>query len=96
MSRQLPRVKEVRAYVMEAKGGHGADCHDVQDKHWIDGYPVPIANPMSGYSIYAQSRKSWGINALGTLVVEVLAEDGTSGVGVSIGGEPGTVAVAVS
>ena len=73
----------------------GADCHDVEDEHWINGYPIPIANPMSGYAQYAGTRKSWGINALGTLVVEIEteAEDssgvGVCGVGVSIGGEPG-------
>ena len=35
----------------------------------------PIANPMSGYSKYQTSRKSWGINAMGSLVVEVEADD---------------------
>ena len=39
--------------------------------HRINGYPTPIANPMSGYPMYAGTRKTWGINALGTLVVEV-------------------------
>ena len=37
----------------------------------INGFPTPIANPMSGYPMYAGTRKTWGINALGTLVVEV-------------------------
>ena len=27
----------------------GADFYDVEDKHWVVGYPVPIANPMSRY-----------------------------------------------
>lgn len=89
-SRIFPRIKEVCAYVPETvKGDQGADCHDVNDEHWINGYPVPVANPMSGYELYQPYRKSWGINALGTLVVEVEAEDGTCGVGVTIGGEPG-------
>ena len=38
--------------------------------------------------MYSKTRKSWGINALGSVVVEVEADDGTTGVGVSIGGEP--------
>ena len=67
----------------------GADCHDVEDTHWINGYPTPIANPMSGYDQYAATRKSWGINALGSLVVEIEATDGTIGVGITIDGEPG-------
>ena len=90
--RLFPKIKVVRAYVTEKaaeQANQGADCHDVSDDHWIDGYPTPVANPMSAYPLYAASRKSWGINALGTLVVEVEAEDGTTGVGVSIGGEPG-------
>ena len=74
----FPRIKEVRAYVVESKDedDQGADCHDVEDEHWINGFPTPIANPMSGYPQYAGTRKSWGINALGSLVVEVEAEDG--------------------
>ena len=65
----------------------GADCHDVVDQHWINGYPTPIANPMSPYPRYQPFRKSWGINALGSVVVEVEGEDGTCGVGEGMGGE---------
>ena len=85
----LPRIKEVRAYTKKAApGDQGADCHDVADTHWINGHPTPIANPMSRYPMHQKYRKSWGINALGSVIVEVEAEDGTTGVGVSIGGEP--------
>ncbi|KAL3852409.1 hypothetical protein ACJMK2_016058 [Sinanodonta woodiana] len=88
--KSFPRIKCVRAYVSEkATAGQGADCHDVDDGHWINGNPTPIANPMSCYELYTHTRKSWGINALGTLVVEIEAEDGTCGTGVTIGGEPG-------
>jgi L-rhamnonate dehydratase len=38
---------------------------------------------------YRQSRQSFGINVLGTLVVEVEAEDGTTGFAVTTGGELG-------
>ena len=51
-SRPFPKVKAVRAYVAHAdtsKGDQGADCHDVDDQHWINGFPTPIANPMSGW-----------------------------------------------
>lgn len=95
--RAFPAIKSVKAYTLKSasevtygKSTHGADCHDVIDDHWINGcQPMPIANPMSGYKQYANSRKSWGINALGTMIVRVETEDGTTGVGVSIGGEPG-------
>ena len=89
----FPRIKEVRAYTNQSKGAdtkdQGADCHDVGDTHWINGYPTPIANPMSMYPQYQRLRTSWGINALSTCVVEVEAEDGSVGVGVTIGGDPG-------
>ena len=50
---EFPRIKEVRAYVSTKaqSGDQGADCHDVKDSHWIDGHPVPIANPMSRYPL---------------------------------------------
>ncbi|RZL28769.1 MAG: L-rhamnonate dehydratase, partial [Sphingomonas sp.] len=78
----LSKIKHVRAFV--AKGG-GADYHDQVGQHWIDDH---IATPMSRYPEYRQSRRSFGINVLGTLVVEIEAEDGTIGVAVTTGGEP--------
>ena len=98
-TKAFPRVKEVRAYSVhapkEAAGKQGSDCHDVPTAHWINGtgdHPMrpPIANPMSFWPQYnCQPRTSWGINALGSCIVEVIAEDGTSGVGVTTAGEPG-------
>ena len=43
---------------------------------------------MSGYAQYAGARKSWGINALGGLVVEIEADDGTTGVGLRSAAPP--------
>jgi L-rhamnonate dehydratase len=43
---------------------------------------------MSRYPEYRATRKSWGIDVLGTLVVEVESDDGTTGLGVSTGGFP--------
>jgi len=101
--REFPRIKEVRAYVAGAPDTkqhvQGADCHDVADLHWINGnLPLgegpnaellPIANPMSVHPPYKKHRKSWGINAIGSMVVEIEADDGTCGVGITIGGEAG-------
>lgn len=78
-------IKEVRAYIIDA-GKMGADYHNQQGSHWI--IDLPIANPMSIYKEYKAKRTSWGINALGTVVVEVELKDGTVGIGCSIGGEP--------
>ncbi|WP_047099839.1 L-rhamnonate dehydratase [Sphingomonas sanxanigenens] len=78
----LPKIKYVRAFTVR---GGGADYHDQGDGHWIDNH---IATPMSRYPEYRQSRQSFGINVLGTLVVEIEAEDGTIGFAVTTGGEP--------
>lgn len=78
-------IREVRAYVI-APGEMGADYHNQTGKHWI--IDLPIANPMSVYEEYKAKRTSWGINALGTVIVEVELDDGTIGIGCSVGGEP--------
>ncbi len=48
--------------------GGGADYHDQAGGHWIDGQ---IATPMSLYPDYRATRSSFGLNVLGTVVVEV-------------------------
>ena len=53
--------------------GGGGDYMDQQGKHWIDDH---IATPMSKYKEYEQSRKSFGINVLGTLIVVIEADNG--------------------
>jgi len=78
-------IREVRAFVI-AGNEMGADYHNQHDSHWI--IDLPIANPMSVYEEYRAKRTSWGINALGTVVVQVELDDGTVGIGCSIGGEP--------
>ena len=52
---------------VEEEAGGGADCHAQKHGHWITS--TPIANPMSGYAAYKMSRKSWGIDAIGSLIV---------------------------
>lgn len=81
------QIKEVRAFVVR---GGGADYHDQTEAHWIDDH---ICTPMSKYEEYKQSRKSFGINILGTLVVEIEAVDGTIGFAVTTGGEIGAFIV---
>ena len=68
------------------KGAGGGDYHDQGANHWIDDH---IATPMSKYRDYEQSRQSFGINVLGTLIVEVEAENGQTGFAVSTAGEMG-------
>ncbi len=78
----LSRIKHVRAFTVR---GGGADYHDQAEGHWIDDH---IATPMARYPQYRQSRQSFGINVLGTVVVELEAENGTIGFAVTTGGEP--------
>ncbi len=80
-------IKHVRAFILRggAEGG-GADYHDVARGHWIDDH---ISTPMSRYPEYRDSRQSFGLNVLGTLVIEVEASDGTIGFAPTTGGEIG-------
>src|SRR5947207_1052463 len=78
----MPTIKHVRAFALR---GGGADYHDQGKGHWIDDH---ISTPMARYPEYRQSRQSFGLNVLGTLVVEVEASDGTVGFSVTTGGEP--------
>ena len=81
------RIRQVRAYTLR---GGGADYHDQGADHWIDDH---IATPMSVYPEYRQSRQSFGLNVLGTLVVEIEADDGTVGFAVTTAGELGAFIV---
>jgi L-rhamnonate dehydratase len=83
----MPTIQHVRAFVVR---GGGADYHDQADGHWIDDH---ISTPMARYPQYRQSRQSFGINVLGTLVVEIEASDGTVGFAVTTGGEIGAFIV---
>ncbi len=79
---RFPKIRSVRAFTVR---GGGADYHDQAGGHWIDDH---IATPMARYPEYRQSRQSFGINVLGTLVVEIEAENGVVGFAVTTGGEP--------
>jgi len=83
----MPTIKEVRAYTVR---GGGADYHDQQGYHWIDDH---VSTPMARYPEYRDSRRSFGLNVLGTLVVEVEADNGTIGFAVTTGGEIGAYIV---
>lgn len=78
----MARVKEVRA----TAPGAGADYHRQSGRHWI--IDLPVAAPMSVYEPYKAQRTSWGIDALGSVVVEIELDNGIAGYGVSIGGPP--------
>jgi L-rhamnonate dehydratase len=82
------RIGEVRTYIPAEGIG---DYFEQQQGHWI--LDSLIANPMSGYPEYRESRTSWGAKALGGLVVEIETEAGEIGIGVSQGGAPAALIV---
>jgi L-rhamnonate dehydratase len=83
----MPTIRHVRAFTVR---GGGADYHDQGAGHWIDDH---VSTPMARYPEYRQSRQSFGINVLGSLVVEIEASDGTVGFAVTTGGEIGAFIV---
>ena len=83
----MPTIRHVRAFTVR---GGGADYHDQGADHWIDDH---VSTPMARYPEYRQSRQSFGLNVLGSLVVEIEASDGTVGFAVTTGGEIGAFIV---
>ena len=72
-------IKSVKAYVignkeLEEEAGGGADCHSQSSGHWI--VDTPISTPMSVYEAYKTSRKLWGIDAIGSMIVEITLNNG--------------------
>ena len=78
-------ITDVRAYVLE-QIGEGGDYHDREQGHWL--VDTLIATPMSAYPEYKQSRTSFGINVMNSIVVEVEASNGTVGISAGQGGDP--------
>jgi L-rhamnonate dehydratase len=81
----MKKIVDVRALVQEG-ADQGADYHAKPDGHWINS--TPIATPMSKYPEYRETRRSFGIDVLGTVLVELEAEDGTVGFAMTTGGVP--------
>ncbi|KYK58030.1 hypothetical protein DCS_05043 [Drechmeria coniospora] len=83
--RKFPTVKAVRSFVIDGVGS-GGDYHNVQGGHWL--VDTAISNPCSRWDEYRRSRTSWGINVLGSFLVEIEASDGTVGFATGFGGPP--------
>jgi L-alanine-DL-glutamate epimerase-like enolase superfamily enzyme len=80
-----PRIADVRAFAV-AGTGDGGDYHRQAGGHWI--IDSLIANPMSAYAPYKASRTSWGIDVLGSIVVEIEDDAGHVGLATGFGGAP--------
>ncbi|MDQ0467067.1 L-rhamnonate dehydratase [Labrys wisconsinensis] len=80
-----PRIVDIRTYLVEGTGD-GGDYHRQKGGHWI--IDSLIANPMSGYQPYKASRLSWGIDVLGSILVEIEDDRGHVGFATGFGGPP--------
>ena len=76
------KITDVRPFLV--REGAGGDYFQQSQGHWL--IDSLIANPMSGYESYRNKRTSWGIDVLGSLVVEIETEGGTVGVAAGSGG----------
>ena len=81
----MKKITDLRAFVLKADD-QGADYHARGNGHWINN--TVIATPMSKYPEYQKTRTSFGIDVLGSLLVEAEAEDGSVGFSVTTGGIP--------
>ncbi|KAG6291175.1 hypothetical protein E4U09_004066 [Claviceps aff. purpurea] len=84
--RDFPTIKAVRSFVVGGVGS-GGDYHNVQGGHWL--IDSDISTPCSRWEQYRKSRTSWGINVLGSILVEIEASDGTVGLATGFGGPSG-------
>ena len=80
------RIKDLRVYTIAPDAKAGTYFGPGRSEHWLT--DSLISNPMSGYEKYRERRSSWGIGAIGALVVEIETEDGTVGVATGSGGAP--------
>lgn len=80
------RIKDLRVYTPAQSAKAGTYFKPGTSTHWL--VDSLISNPMSGYEKYREKRSSWGIGAMGSLVVELETEDGTIGVATGSGGVP--------
>jgi hypothetical protein len=71
----------VKAFV-PAPGTLGTDYTVQPAGHWI--VDSLVANPMSMYPRYRELRTSWGIDVLGTALVQVELDNGIVGVGTGL------------
>ena len=78
-------IKDIRVYVLKP-GSSGGTYFKADEGHWL--VDSLISNPMHAYPEYRAKRSSWGINVLGSLIVEIESADGTMGVAAGSGGMP--------
>lgn len=80
------RIRDVRVWIVSKSSKGGDYFNQGAGEHWL--VDSQISNPMSSYADYRDKRVSWGIGVLGSILVEIEAEDGTVGLATGTGGVP--------
>lgn len=78
-------ITAVRVFLVRQEG-QGGDYFQQREGHWL--IDSLIANPMSGYPQWRESRAAWGVGVLGSIVVEIETASGACGVATGFGGPP--------
>ena len=77
------KISEIKVFLVKTQSA-GADYTDHAAGHWIN--DSIIANPMSVYSDYQESRSNWGMDVLKGIFIEVTTESGHQGYATAYGG----------
>ena len=76
-------ISEIKVSIVKTQSA-GADYTDHAKGHWIN--DTIIANPMSKYPEYYESRSSWGMDAIKGIFIEISTEGGHTGFATAYGG----------
>ena len=79
------RIGDIRAYVIDSVGV-GGNYFSCEPGHWM--VDTPLANPMSVYADGARIGAGDASDAVGGILVEIEAQDGTVGYATGVGGVP--------
>ena len=76
-------ISEIKVSIVKTQSA-GADYTDHAEGHWIN--DTIVANPMSIYPAYTDTRTSWGMNAIKGIFIEIFTEGGYHGFATGFGG----------
>ncbi len=84
------KIKDVRVFVVDQEKAVGHSAHSTLARTWLT--ESVISSPLSGYPEYAARRSSWqGMNA--KVVVEIVTDEGLTGLGLTTGGMAAAVII---
>jgi L-rhamnonate dehydratase len=80
------KIIDVRVYTVGKSSKGGDYFNQGMEEHWL--VDSLISNPMSAYPAYRDRRSSWGIDVLGSIILEIETQEGVIGVATGTGGVP--------